>query len=530
VSLFYENTVTWDKQFNKDNHLTVVAGTSWQITKTKAFTASGQGFPDDIYLNNLSSAAVTLPATGVSGQNSLLSFYGRANYSLFDKYLFTFTGRSDASSKFPADNRVGYFPSGGVAWRISQEKFLKNVKWIDEIKLRASIGYTGTQNIGDNLFYSLYSPVSYAGLNGLSPSQLGNSSLKWESTLQKDAGIDIELFNSRLRAGIGYYSKVTSGVLFPTSVANSSGFTNVTANIATIQNRGLEIELSGDFIRKKDFQWSGSLNISGNRSKVLSLPINIATNTTDPSIYVYGNTVLKVGQPVGLLYGHVFDGILQTQQEVDAYKKVSYYANSILPYVGIGDARYKVTGVPISAGATQSTYANDVIGHAEPRYYGGYTNTITFKDFSLRTLATFSEGGDIYYLADIYNMDLSSRTNKGISILDRWTPDNPSATRPRLILGQSNYAYASSANVYDASYLKIKSVSLSYQLPKSLINKLKITKAYLYVSATNLFTFTKYPGADPEVSNDPYSLIGGYSDSGGYPIVKQYSFGLRCGF
>ncbi|MBD1366596.1 SusC/RagA family TonB-linked outer membrane protein [Mucilaginibacter sp. ZT4R22] len=529
VNVFYENTITWDKQFNKDNHLTLLAGTSWQINKSKAFTASGQGFPDDTYLNNLSSAAVTLPSTGVSGQNSLLSFYGRANYSLFDKYLFTFTGRSDASSKFPAYNRVGYFPSGGVAWRISQEKFLKNVTWIDDIKLRASIGYTGTQNIADNLFYTLYSPVSYAGINGLSPSQLGNSDLKWESTLQKDAGIDIELFKSRLRLGVGYYNKVTSGVLFPTTVANSSGASTVTANIATIQNRGLEFELSGDFIKKEDFQWSGSLNVSGNRSKVLALPVNIG-NPTDPSMYIYGNTVLQVGQPLGLLYGKVFDGIIQNQQELDAYKKASYYGAYALPYTGIGDARFKGDGIPVAAGFTQSLYANDVIGHAEPRFYGGYNNTLTYKAFTLATLATFSQGGDIYYLADIQNMDLSTRTNKGVRILDRWTPENPSTTRPRLLLGQSSFANASSANVYKASYLKIKSVTLSYQLPKSILNKLKISKAYLYASATNLFTFTKYPGADPEVSNDPYSLIGGYSDSGGYPTVKQYSFGLRIGF
>ncbi|MDB5157994.1 MAG: TonB-dependent receptor, partial [Mucilaginibacter sp.] len=278
VNLFYENTLTWDKQFNQDNHLSLVAGTSWQISKFKSFTASGQGFPDDTYLNNLSSAAIALPPTGVSGQSSLLSFYGRANYSLFDKYLFTFTGRSDASSKFPVNNRVGYFPSGGVAWRLSQEKFLKEVTWVDEIKLRASAGTTGTQNIGDNLFYTLYSPVSYAGLNGLSPTQLGNNSLKWESTLQKDAGVDAEFFKSQLRLSIGYYDKTTSDALFPISVANSSGFGGVTANIAKIQNRGLEIEISGEFIRKKDFQWSGSLNISGNRSKVLALPNNPALN------------------------------------------------------------------------------------------------------------------------------------------------------------------------------------------------------------------------------------------------------------
>jgi len=526
VNTFYENTLTWDKEFNENSRLNLLVGTSWQMTKSNSFSASGQGFPDDTYLNNLSSAAITLPATGVSAQNSLLSFYMRANYALYEKYLFTFTGRSDASSKFPVQNRVGYFPSGGVAWRISQESFLKDVKWINEVKLRASAGYTGTQNIGDNLFYTLYSPVSYARLNGLSPAQLGNNTIKWESTLQKDAGIDFAFFNSRLRGGIGYYEKSTTGVLFPATVATSSGFSQVTANIANIRNRGLELELRGDFIRKKDFQWSGTFNISGNRSKVLALSNDFA-DPANPTVYNYGNTVLKVGEPLGLLYGRVFDKILKTQAEVDAYKKNNLLAGSY-PYLGIGDASYILQDNYYGSGYRY--FKDDVIGHAEPKYYGGYTNSLSYQNFSLIALATFSYGGDIFYLADVQNQDAAKRTNKGVKILERWTPENPDATRPRLIQGQSSFSYAASNNVYDASFIKLKSVTFSYQLPKSILDKLKLTGASAYISATNLFTITKYPGVDPEVSNDPYSLIGGYSDSGGYPAVKQFSFGLRFGF
>lgn len=524
LDAFYENTITWDKQFNENNRLNVLAGTSWQKTTSSSFSASGSGFPDDVYLNNLSSAAVTLPSTGISGQNSLLSFYMRANYALFEKYLFTFTGRSDASSKFPAKNRVGYFPSGGVAWRLSQENFLKDVKWIDEIKIRASAGYTGTQNIADNLFYTLYSPVSYAGINGLSPSQLGNDKIKWESTLQKDLGLDFQFFKARLSGSIGYYEKSTTGVLFPITVAGSSGFSGVTANIADVRNRGLELSIRGDFIRHKGFQWSGMFNISGNRSKVLALS-NDFSDPSDPKVYKYGNTVLKVGQPLGLLYGNLYDGLLRTQAEVDDYKSRNIFASfGQYPYLGIGDSKY------ILDPATQF-YKSDVIGHAEPKFYGGYTNTFTYKHFSLSTLTTFSYGGDILYVADIQNTDAAQRTNKGVRILDRWTSDNPNTDRPRLILGEGfNLGNVGSNNVYDASFIKLKSVTFSYQFPKLFLSRLKISNASIYVSAMNLFTITNYPGADPEVSNDPYSLIGGYSDTGGYPTVKQYSFGLRFGF
>ncbi len=527
VNTFVQNTFNWQKEFNEQHRIDVVLGTDWQITRGNVFSASGQGFPDDEYLNNLSSAAVTLPATGTSDQSSLLSFYLRANYNFKEKYLLTFTGRSDASSKFPKNNRVGYFPSGGVGWRLSQENFLKKVSWLNELKLRASAGYTGTQNIADNLFYTLYSPVSYAGLNGLSPTQLGNADLKWESTLQKDAGLDFALFKSRLRGEIGYYEKTTSGILFPMSTAESSGFDQVTANIAKIRNRGLELMISADFIRKNDFQWTGTLNISGNRSKVLELSDDI-DDPANPGVYRYGNTVLKEGSPVGLLYGRVFDKILSSQAEVDDYLQRSGMEYSY-PYLGVGDASYLIQENYMGIQG-YSYFKDDIIGRAEPKYYGGFTNRISYKSFSLTALATFSYGNDIYYLADVENRDMLRLTNKGVRILERWTPENTDATRPRLMLKQSSYAYAASDNVYDASFIKLKSVTLAYQLPKSLLNKLKINSMSAYVSGTNLFTITNYPGVDPETSNDPYSLIGGYSDAGGYPMIRQISIGVRVGF
>lgn len=522
VNTFYENTLTWDKHFNESNRLNVLVGTSWQITKRNQFSARGQGFPDDKYLNNLSSAAVTLPSEGRSNQNSLLSFFLRANYTLMDKYMFTFTGRSDESSKFPKGNRVGYFPSGGVAWRISEENFLKDITWLDELKLRGSMGYTGTQNIGDNLFYTLYAPVSYGSRNGLAPSQLGNDDIRWESTLQKDAGINFAMFDGRLSGEFGFYEKSTSGVLFPTSVALSSGFGEVTANIANIRNRGLELAISGDFIRKDHFQWSGMFNISGNRSRVLALSAQV-TDPNSPELYRFGNTVLKVGEPLGMLYGYVFDGILRTQEEVDIYKtQNAFYKAGSMRFLGIGDPRYVLNedGFP----------KEDVTGSAEPTLYGGYTNNITYRNFGLSFLTTFQKGGDILYLYDVQNQSARTATNKGVRILDRWTPDNPNADRPRLMWGERSYTQQASNNVFDASYIRLKSITFSYQFSNDLLKKWKINNAMAYLSATNLFTITKYPGADPEVSNDPYSLIGGYSDSAGYPTIRQFSLGIRLGF
>ncbi len=189
----------------------------------------------------------------MESQSSLLSFYLRTNYALKEKYLFTVTARSDASSKFPKTNRVGYFPSAGFAWRITEEKFMQPVKWLNELKLRASAGYTGTQNLGDNLFYTLFTPLAYASQNALVPTQLGNDKIKWESTLQKDFGIDFAMFNSKLRGAIGYYDKGTTRLLMAYTVPASTGFSSTLVNLADINNRGIEIDLRVEILKSRSF-------------------------------------------------------------------------------------------------------------------------------------------------------------------------------------------------------------------------------------------------------------------------------------
>lgn len=517
--LFFENTLTWDKVFNTAHRLNIVGGTSWQKTRSQLFGVTAQGYPDDKYLNNLSSASLVTAAVGTSGQNSLLSFYTRALYAWKDRYIFTFTGRSDASSKFPKVNRTGFFPSGGVAWRLSEESFMKEVKWIDDIKLRASAGYTGTQNIGDNMFYTLYNPYAYAGKSAMVPSQLGNEDIRWESTLQKDAGLDISLFHSRFGASIEVYEKATSGILFTRTVAGSSSYSSVIANLANIRNRGLEIALRGTFIENKNLSWNGAFNISFNRSLVTNVDRDF-TDPNDITSYNLGNAIVREGEPLGLIYGKQFTGLLQTQEEVDAYKAKNPYWIYFDPYLGIGDPSYKIP---------EGEYfpSNDIIGHAAPKFYGGYTNSISYKDLSLTTLFTFSYGNDILYQGDIQNNNVSNRSNKTTEILGRWTPENPTSTRPRLLYGYNGTTYTNSAAVYDGSFLRLKSLTLTYALPERWKKRLGLPQASIFGSATNILTWTSYPGVDPEVSNDPYSLINGASDPGTFPAVRQFTLGLR---
>jgi TonB-linked SusC/RagA family outer membrane protein len=524
TSLFYENTLTWDKEFNEKHRINVVGGTTWQKDRVNSFSASAQGFPDDKFLNNLSSAAIALAPTGTSGQSSLLSFFMRANYSLHERYLFTFTGRSDASSKFPKTNRVGYFPSGGVAWRISEENFLKDVKWLDELKLRASAGLTGTQNIGDNLFYTLYTPGSYNRVNAMLPTQLGNDNIKWESTLQKDLGLDFSFLNARIRGSVGYYEKKTDGLLMSTILPPSSSYGSVISNFATIENKGLEFDIRADVVRTKNFQWNAAFNISGNRSKVLDIANDFTDPNGDPALaqYYLGNSIVRKGEPIGLFFGKIYQGLFQNQKQIDEYKAADPFWIYFNPFVNIGDARYE----PDSTGFAKQ----DVIGHAQPKFYGGFTNTLNYKNFNLIVLFTYSYGGEILYLQDVQNKFVSGQTNKSTAILDRWTPENPNADRPRLILGGNSTAYTASNDVYDGSFIKLKSVTFSYRLPDNLMKKWRMRDVNVYVSGTNLITISSYPGPDPEVSGNPYSLINGATDSGTFPTVRQFSAGIRIGF
>lgn len=521
TDVFFENTLTYNKEFNDDHRLNVLAGTSWEDHRKDFFSASGRGYPDDDYLNNLSSAATASKVRGSNPESrtSLLSFYLRANYVWKDRYLFTFTGRADASSKFAPENQYGFFPSGAVAWRISEENFLNMAEWIDEIKIRASMGKTGTQSIGDHMWRTLYSPVSYGDKNALIPTQLGNEKIKWESTVQKDLGLDFSFMRGRLGGTFGYYHKVTDGTLLNMTPAPSSSYSTVVFNIAKIRNQGLEFDIHGDFIRKKGFRWTGSLNISRNVSKVLDVNGEPFSDPNNRDALNLGTSIVKEGEPLGLLYGRVATGIIKTQAQLDAARKAFPYWTSFDPYLNLGDIAYEYE---------DGFWKQDIIGQATPDFFGGYTNTITWKGFTLTALFTFSYGNDLIYQKDVSDSGMSSLANRSTRVLNHYSETNTSSNLPRSMWGTTYML--SSLNVYDASYLKLKTLSLSYNLPESLCKKIRIKSASVYGTATNVFTITSYPGPDPEVSDDPTSVIGGGRDVSTYPTVKSYTFGIRINF
>jgi TonB-linked SusC/RagA family outer membrane protein len=527
---FVENTLTYSKTFNNIHAINILAGTSYETRKSSFFSATATGYPNDNVLTSLSSAVTPLVVRGddpSQPQSYLLSFYARANYGLMDKYLFTFTGRADGSSKFGPDNKFGYFPSGAIAWRVSKEDFLKRVKWIEDIKFRGSYGLTGTQNIGDQMYRTLYGPYSYAGTSALVPTQVGNPGIKWESTKEADGGLDISLFGGRLQATVDYYNKQTSGALFALPIAPSSSFSSLLSNAVSIKNTGWEVSLQADIIHTEDFKWNSSINITWNRSLVTKLAANanlgqIGNLTGLES----GNTTLIQGQPLGIITGLHVTGLIRTADQLAAYKQQLGLYNLFFPYLTIGDPMYELED---RGNGNHYINFNTVIAHAAPNYFGGFTQGFTYKDFNLQFYFTFSQGGKLLWGDHVSSVEFVGTSNANVAILNRYTPSNTASEQPRLSLGDVIY-YKSNLDVYSSSYIKLRTLSFSYHLNKvKWLQKIGMKNSSVFASATNLFTITKYPGNDPETSDDPYSVAGGYLDVSNYPTVRTFSLGLKVG-
>jgi len=536
-----ENTLSYRKQFGQKQVLNVVAGQSYESSKYSWFTATGGGFQNNNF-TNLSSADTMLHIGGdepKSPQSYLLSFYARTNYSFADKYLVTFTGRADGSSKFGSDKLYGYFPSGALAWRISRESFLSSAAWITDLKIRGSYGLTGNQNIGDQTKHTLYTPVTYGGSSGLIPTVLGNEIVQPEITKSADIGLDVSLLADRLYATLDYYNRQTNNAILSLPISQSSTYPVLTQNAAGIRNRGFELRIGGDIVRSGNVKWSAAINLTWNKSLVTDLSSTadlrqiisasgLETTGQDnglQSVGAWGNTGLIKGQPLGLITGSYITGIIKTQAEAEAYRQQT---GSFSP-AHIGDAMFRLDPSTAAYGF-QFPQHNVILGKGAPEYYGGMTQEISYKHFDLQCFFTFSHGGHLLWTESVTSHSFYSIANSVVSMLDRYTPTHTATHSPRLDLNVP-LSIPTNLDVYGSSFFKLRSLVLDYQLNQPARKKNSVMKALqLFLSATNVFTITKYPGSDPETSNDAYSVNGGYIDAGIYPAVRTFSFGLKAAF
>ena len=527
-SILWENTVNYMKEIAKGHHLTVLGGYTLQTSRSEGLSLYGKNFTNDLLdWNNLSDAETKTRLIGSSASEwAIISYLGRINYSVLDRYLVTVTGRYDGSSRLGKDNRFAFFPSVAVAWRLSEEKFMKRFSKLDNLKIRASYGLSGNQDIAlyqtlplmkqQNVILTDIPQVGYI------PDRLGNDKLKWETTAQFDFGIEASFFKSRLNIEFDTYTKRTRDLLLDVEFPYTSGFKNGFMNVGKISNRGVELMIRSTNIVTKDFSWATEFNIARNKNKVVALgPDKDFEYTFRPGLGTHPYSWLKVGQPVGAFYGYIMDGIYRTREQIEAGNE---------PNASLGQKIYRdINGDGVITIEDQTT-----IGDPNPDFFGGLNNTFTYKNFTLNVFLQGTYGNDILSGGDFLYATVDPRfVNQYKRVKNFWSLDNPNAEYPKLY---SNDEYQPSTYmIHNGSHLKIKSVSLYYNLPVKKWKRNKVISEFqCYITGTNLFTFTSYKGYDPEVNT---GTEGGYKvysanvlrgmDFTAYPSARTFTFGIK---
>ncbi len=526
-----ENTLTYNNTFKEKHHLSVLAGFSEQMA---TFTSSG--ITAEQYPNNLVhtvNAGITVGTRASKSQWSMASLISRVNYDFNAKYFVTATFRRDGSSRFGANSQWGNFPSAAIGWRVSQEGFMGNVKAISDLKLRASYGVVGNDQIGN------YGAIGQVGprtavlgtgdgrqVSGLSQDNLGNPFLTWEQSKSFDFGMDVGLFNNRVFITADYYDKISSGMLFGVPVPTFTGFSQTLRNLGKLRNKGIEVNIDTRNIDRKNFLWTSNFNISANKNKVEALN----ANNDDIFSVNYGvvNSIThrtRVGETMASYYGFIYDGVYRNSQELAAGPKL---ASGI---TAVGDPRLKdISGPNGKPDGLIDNYDKTNIGNNLPDFTFGFTNSITYHNFDFTVLIQGVQG------VDVLNLLKTSGNYKAVSSLfsNYWKsetePGDGQTFRPTYGAYQGNNPVISSWLVEDGSFIRIKNLTLGYRLP-TLFGAKVIKNARAYVNVQNLHTFTTYKGYNPEVNTveGTDNLTPGM-DFGTFPLTRTITVGLNLTF
>lgn len=538
-----ENVLTYTNTFAKTHKLEAQVGLSFEGINTSTHGLKYQQIPfEELGLSGMDKG-VPVPAVSWLANSRSQSFFGRLNYSIHSRYLFTITYRADGSSKFPINNRWGYFPSGAFAWRMSDESFLKKIKFLNDAKLRVSYGLTGNNRVGNFDYYaSLGTPYSeyYSFQNqtpgmGASRNALGNPDLRWETTAQTNVGYDLSLFKNRVKLTVDLYRKTTKDLLLLANLPAVSGFASAYKNIGSIQNDGLEISLSTVNIKNKNLSWTTDFNISFNKSKVLALngEESYMYNYVTWENYFNGTPLYrtKVGEPVSEFWGIMWDGVYQyTDFDLVDNKyvlKPDITTNgSPRAQVQPGDIKYKDINGDLVVNSNDRT----VIGNPLPKHIGGFNNDIRYKNFSLNIFFQWSYGGQLFNANRLFfegGVNVRPLQNQFASYENRWTPDNQTN---KMFRGGSGGAgpngIYSSLDIEDGSFLRLKTIALNYKIPTELVQKINLKGISIGLSAQNIYTWDSYSGLDPEVSVRDAVMTPGF-DFSSYPRSLSMVFNLK---
>lgn len=551
TSWLNENTLTWNHRINKNNHINVVGGFTLQRIKTLVDGFTANKVPNEAL--GISGLDEGTPIVNVSSESesAQASFLGRVNYTWRSKYLFTVSFRADGSSKFAEGNRWGYFPSGAIAWRIHDEKFMKKFDFISEAKLRLTYGVTGNNRVADFAYLSVLRQTGFTNgsgnstpgyyfhnshIPGSAPVEVGNPDLKWERTEQTDVGLDLGFLKNRINLTVDYYYKKTSDLLLLANLAASTGYLNGYKNIGKVSNQGFEFTLNTFNIETKDFSWSTNFNIAFNKNKILELNFDQPSITTRVQGWNdnYNNGLpylAKPGMPVALFYGFLFDGLYQ-YEDFNLLPNGTYELKPNVPNNGLDRGAIKpgyIKYVDINGDGQVDANDQAVIGNPMPIHTGGLTNNFRYRNFDLSIFFQWSYGNDVLNANRLVFEGFEARQNLNMfkSFENRWTPENTNTDMPSAGLTTPNVY--SSRIIEDGSYLRLKTVSLGYSLPAALLKRIKFQSIRVYAAAQNLYTWTNYSGVDPEVSVRNSPLTPNF-DWSAYPKARTLTLGLNVTF
>ncbi|WP_242120538.1 SusC/RagA family TonB-linked outer membrane protein [Aestuariivivens sediminicola] len=536
----HSSQLHFNKTFGSDHRIDAMAAFEIYHYNFEDFENEVTGFENQTTgVNNISVGTSVSNYTTQRWNTNRLSYLGRVNYALFDKYLITASIRADGSDKFGEGNRWGYFPSGAIGWKVSDEGFMQNITAISNLKLRLSYGETGNERIPAYTYLAQLDPTFYASndnlIFGLAPSSIPNPDLKWETTNQYNAGMDLGLFGGSLTLSADFYKKITEDLLLNAPIPSQSGFNSQWQNIGRIDNEGLELQLTSFNISKNNFTWRTDFNISFNRNEVRDLGGAEFIPVSTGGGWQSNVGRIIVGQPIGTMFGYEFDGIYQ----IDDFT----WDNNSDPNIPHDDRTYVLKeGLPVYSGTALpgrmkyvdtngDGFINDddrkVIGDSNPDHFGGINNTFTYKNWDLSVFFQWSYGNDLYNATKVRLNGVTPWMNIDQDYFENhWTPTNPNNSYPAY--GSIDQAIASSYYVEDGSYLRLRTVSLGYKLPKEITDKLGVNSVKFNLIGNNLATWTKYNGWDPEVNfNNP--LLSGF-DRIAYPRARNFTLSLKATF
>ena len=521
----WENVATYTDLIANRHNIGITLGTT-VLNNRADFTGGGNtnlpsNDPDDAFISNTIDPIASQSAYAAASESALLSFFGKVNYDLDDKYLFSATFRADGSSRFGRNNRYGFFPSFSLGWVINREDFW-DMDAVSLLKLRGSWGQNGNDKIGDYSFSTIVNAGQNYSFgpneiitNGNVPLVAANPDLKWETSTQTNVGVDVEMYDGKINFVADYYIKNTSDMLYAAPIPFVAGTLAPVRNIGEIENKGLELSLSYRN-RDSDFKYSVGGNIAFVSTNVISLGEGGEPVTTGNVFSAGAVARTEVGNPIASFFGFVTDGIFQTQQEVEAH---AFQNENTAP----GDIRFS----DLNQDGIINNLDRDFIGNPTPDFTYGFNADFEYKGFDMSLFIQGVEGNDIFN--GIVRYDFSF-TNRPQSILNRWTGPGTSDFEPRVTVNDPNFnARVSDRFVEDGSYIRLKNVQIGYNLPRSIISKLKMEKFRIYLSAQNLLTITDYSGLDPEIGATQGALDLGI-DRGFYPQSRTFLGGVNITF